>query len=348
MVKQQLRKAARSMADWPIVGRLVHIVAALNRLPALQAAYLDLNHRQYVLEKQQEQMLAMRNMLLHLNHNWHIFETQQLPTLIAGNNDTQNLIKSAPITFRKITRDLLDIHRELESVSNSFDQRVEETKGRVENVSSSVDHLLSRIEFIRTELMFEMRYGATKNISKPDQIETKPEIINKEKLATAKEETLRLNLGCGHIPLNGYLNIDQRALPGVDIVAQVNELPFAGGEVDEIFSAHLLEHFPQEQLRRQLLPYWVSLLKSGGVLRSVVPDAETMIKRYSEGTFPYSSLREVTFGGQDYDGDFHFNMFLPEQLEGLLTEAGLSDFEWLARGRANGACYEMEIKAVKK
>ena len=45
-----------------------------------------------------------------------------------------------------------------------------------------------------------------------------------------------------------------RDLPGVDVVAKAGDLPFEPGSVDEIYSAHLLEHFPQEAMRRRLLP----------------------------------------------------------------------------------------------
>jgi hypothetical protein len=335
MIKQQLRKVARKMAAWPIVGRFVRIGVAVVRLPELRAANLDLNHR------------------------LHVFETEQLPTLLqtlsvlnhrqlTSDNDRENLVRSVPVALRKITRDLIEIRGQLESVSSSVDQRLNETRGQLESVSNSTSYLLGRVEFVRRELMFEMRYGATAPSNNNDQIKATTEILNVEKLAAARHEGLRLNLGCGHVPFDGYLNVDRRALPGVDIVAEVDLLPFDKNEVDEIFSAHLLEHFPQEQLRRELLPYWVGLLKHGGVLHSVVPDAESMIKEYTSGSYPYTSLREVTFGSQDYDGDFHYNMFVAEQVEELLKEAGLVDVKWLAKGRKNGACFEMEFRAVKK
>jgi hypothetical protein len=156
-----------------------------------------------------------------------------------------------------------------------------------------------------------------------------------------------LNLGCGHIPLPGYLNVDRRELPGVDIVAEVGDLPLDPGEADEVHSAHLLEHFPQEQLRRQLLPYWYGLLKKSGVFTAIVPDAEAMIREYSAGAYPYGDLREVMYGGQDYDGDFHFNMFTPGSLAELLREAGFDDVQVIESGRRNGACFEFELSARK-
>jgi hypothetical protein len=204
------------------------------------------------------------------------------------------------------------------------------------------------VEFVRRELMFEMRYGASAPVSEDDSLKADTAIVAPEKVEAARRDGLRLNLGCGHVPLDGYLNVDRRALPGVDIVAEVDSLPFADGEVQEIFSAHLLEHFPQEQLRRALLPYYFRLIKSGGQFHAVVPDAEAMIREYAKGEYPYDAMREVMYGGQDYDGDFHFNMFTPASLSELLVEAGFVNPRIIAAGRKNGQCYEFEIAAEKQ
>jgi predicted SAM-dependent methyltransferase len=155
-----------------------------------------------------------------------------------------------------------------------------------------------------------------------------------------------LNLGCGHVPLDGFVNVDMRGLPGVDIIAPVDDIPVGPGTVSEIFSSHLLEHFPQEALRRNLLPYWSSLLAPGGLFRAVVPDGEAMLAKAAEGSYPFHDFREVLFGSQDYTGDFHYNMFTPDSLAELLTEAGFKDIAVTARGRQNGRCYEFEIAAV--
>jgi predicted SAM-dependent methyltransferase len=149
------------------------------------------------------------------------------------------------------------------------------------------------------------------------------------------------------VPLDGYLNVDRRALPGVDIVAEADALPVERGGVAEIFSAHMLEHFPQEQLRRELLPYWYSLLKNGGIFAAIVPDADGMTNAYAAKEYPFERFREVTYGTQDYDGDFHFNMFSTGSLSALLVEAGFTDVEIVAENRENGGCKEFEIRAKR-
>ena len=232
------------------------------------------------------------------------------------------------------------------ALGEALERNGSETRGDVATVKESVSYLLGRVEFVRRELMFEMRYGASPPGGE-ETLKADTAVVSTEKVEAARRDGLRLNLGCGHVPLDGYLNVDRRALPGVDVVAEVDQLPFGAGEVQEIFSAHLLEHFPQEQLRRQLLPYYFGLTKSGGQFHAVVPDAEAMIREYTSGEYPYDAMREVFYGGQDYDGDFHFNMFTPASLSELLIEAGFVNPRIIAAGRKNGQCYEFEIAADK-
>jgi predicted SAM-dependent methyltransferase len=203
----------------------------------------------------------------------------------------------------------------------------------------------ARIEFVRREILFEMKYASTGSSSVAPPAGFRPEIAAPDKLELFRQTGLRLNLGCGHIPLDGYLNVDMRALPGVDIIAEVGNVPVEPGSVQELRSAHLLEHFPQEDLRRRLLPYWASLLRPGGTFTAVVPDGEAMLAQSATGNYPFEQFREVLFGAQDYNGDFHFNMFTPDSLQILLKEANFVDVEVPARGRRNGLCYEFEIVA---
>ena len=209
------------------------------------------------------------------------------------------------------------------------------------NHARSFDDLYRRTEFIRREVMFELRY------STPDQHRSVPvsetRILNTTKLAAMGEE-VRINLGAGHIALDAYLNVDQRALDGIDVVADVHDLPFEKGSLAEIYSTHVLEHFSIEELRRVLLPYWSELLKPGGRFVAVVPDMETMVAECAAGRMSFEDFREVAYGSQEYEGDFHFNGFSQDSLTSLLTEAGLFDVHIRQAGRRNGLCFEMEVE----
>jgi predicted SAM-dependent methyltransferase len=207
-------------------------------------------------------------------------------------------------------------------------------------LQSTLDAARDRMEFVRQELMYEMRYGA----SGPGGAATaavEPRIINEDRV---RGGDVRLNLGCGHIPLPDFVNVDGRELDHVDVVADVHNLPFPPGSLAQVHSAHLLEHFPIEELRRSLLPYWSSLLRQGGLLTAIVPDSEAMIAEFTAGRISFEELRLVTYGQQEYDMDFHFNMFSRASLCELLEQAGLEDVRILASARRNGVCYEMEVQ----
>jgi SAM-dependent methyltransferase len=70
---------------------------------------------------------------------------------------------------------------------------------------------------------------------------------------------LRLNLGSGNRPLPGFVNVDSRPLPTVDVVADVRSLPFEDGIAAEIEASSLLEHFRNpylvlDEIHRVLAP----------------------------------------------------------------------------------------------
>jgi hypothetical protein len=70
-----------------------------------------------------------------------------------------------------------------------------------------------------------------------------------------------------------------------------------------------------------------------------------MIGQYRDGTISFENLREVVYGGQEYEGDFHHTAFTPESLSALLVKAGFGDVELIERGRENGECLEFELTA---
>ena len=207
----------------------------------------------------------------------------------------------------------------------------------------TIGWLLQRVEMIRAEMMHELRYGAGPATHEPAE-QAEPRIVNPQKLEAAD---LRLNLGAGHLAMADYINVDMRELPGIDVVAPIDRLPFAERSVAEIFSSHTLEHFPELELRRRLLPYWFGLIRPGGAFRAVVPDLDAMTRAYASGEFSFERLRSVTYGGQEYEGDFHFTGFTPESLMALLDECGFERSTILARGRPNGDCLEFEIVATR-
>ena len=73
-------------------------------------------------------------------------------------------------------------------------------------------------------------------------------------------EVLKLNLGCGRTIIPGWINVDYRPGPGVDVVADLeNPLPWSDNTVDEVLASHVLEHlvrweYTVEEVHRILKP----------------------------------------------------------------------------------------------
>lgn len=61
------------------------------------------------------------------------------------------------------------------------------------------------------------------------------------------DKKIKIDIGCGNNKMEGFTGIDLDEKTNPDIVASALDLPFADNSVDEVYSAHLVEHFnPQE------------------------------------------------------------------------------------------------------
>ena len=107
-------------------------------------------------------------------------------------------------------------------------------------------------------------------------------------------EIARLHLGCGNDPKQGWINHDLLALPGVDVVHDLNDRPWpwADNEFDEVWAKDVLEHLPDtiqtmEELYRITkpgasayiaVPYWNSW--------EAITDP-TLVRQFNEFTFNF-------------------------------------------------------------
>jgi hypothetical protein len=259
---------------------------------------------------------------------------------IASTNGTARILSRETDGLRTlIARVSEETSRGLESIGPTIWSGDEAVRDELRPHVETIAWLLQRVETIRAEMMHELRYGQAH-----EAITAEPKIINDAHLG---DDEIRLNIGAGHIAIDGFVNVDMRELPGIDVVAPIDALPFEPGSIAEIFSSHTVEHFPEQELRRRLIPYWVGMLKPGGTFRAIVPDLEAMSKAYANGEMTFEVLRSVVYGGQEYEGDFHFTGFTPDSLAKLLVESGLEKPNVIASGRPNGDCLEFEISATK-
>lgn len=308
-LERLLKPIYKSMQTWPIIGSIVNHIAHWILFKPLLVKTLP----------------KLRNPLTAPNR------ISILETTVSGLAMSLQGVDSANLFIR---------HQ-----SNELDNRLK-------SLTNNLEQINSRIEFIRDETLFELRKALRISPQLPhgissDKTETiiEPRIINPKKL---QQHPLRLNLGCGHITYPDMINIDGRELPGVDIVADIANLPFEPGTVHEIHASHLIEHFPPRYLLDIILPHWKNIIAPNGILKIITPDTEAMIIAHTNKEMSFDNLALVTFGKQEYDGDFHYAMFSPSTLQTLLHKAGFNKVEVICAGRVNGLCREMEVNAKKE
>lgn len=101
----------------------------------------------------------------------------------------------------------------------------------------------------------------------------KKEVV-KEDTVVEKVKSVKVNLGCGRRPMEGYINIDSRKELSPDMLVDVEKgLPFEDCSVDEIVAYDFLEHvhtdkviFVMSEIHR--------VLKVGGILDFMVPSTD--------------------------------------------------------------------------
>lgn len=208
--------------------------------------------------------------------------------------------------------------------------------------SSKVDTNEMMYDSLRKELFFELEKNKRDKDYSGSCFE-KESGIKKRKTY----DKIKINLGCGPSDMEGYINVDMRDLPNVDIVADVLHLPFVAEEVDEIYTSHLVEHFTSMQMLKEILPYWYQLLKKGGVFVAILPNIGYMAQEYVKGNIPFDQLAELISGGQEYEGNYHLSVYDENKIINMLKEVGFSEVNVITTHRKNGLCWEMEIHGVK-
>lgn len=106
---------------------------------------------------------------------------------------------------------------------------------------------------------------------------------------------LSLNIGCGNRPLPEHVNIDCNPGPGVDVVAQMWDLPYEAGTVDAIVCVHAIEHvFPYQW--PGVLAEWRRVLRSSGQVLVSCPDFAAVARAFTYGTIDIVWARTYLMG----------------------------------------------------
>lgn len=156
---------------------------------------------------------------------------------------------------------------------------------------------------------------------------------------------MRINLGSGPIPLEGYVNCDlypsDVVAPGatepnkdIDIVFDLREgLPFEDDSAEEVVAFQVLEHLERPEL---LLKEIYRVLKPSGIIDIAVPDYGIIFQEWLKMSY---QERWVSIGdgkwpplyawiwGRGDGANRHQSGFDRERLERVLYEVGFKDIE---------------------
>lgn len=164
----------------------------------------------------------------------------------------------------------------------------------------------------------------------------------------------KLHLGCGQSYLEGYINIDFPAASHsvqeesvADVYANILELRYPAGSIDEIRLHHVFEHFPRP-VACALLACWFSWLKQDGILRLEVPDfgktARVMIS-------PLASFRKKAvaerhlFGSHEAKWAVHCEGYTSVTLKRMLQSFGFGTVK--TKNNSWHGTYNFEIYSKK-
>ncbi len=126
---------------------------------------------------------------------------------------------------------------------------------------------------------------------------------------------MKINVGSGGTPLEGYINIDRKT-GGEAFPLMQDGVVFDTGVADEIRASHVLEHFPLTKTL-EVVKEWIRVLKPGGLLKIAVPDliyATAMIHKH-----PHAPL--WIMGGNTDSDDIHGCVFTDPILRGFFDQS---------------------------
>ena len=139
---------------------------------------------------------------------------------------------------------------------------------------------------------------------------------------------MKLNLGSGNSKREGYTNIDICSLNNVDIVHDLEQIPypFENDSADEIYMSHSLEHISMHKVQ-SVLKECYRILQKDKHLIIIVPCIECAMKKFlaepEETRWGY--LIEYILGNQGKSqtgNQYHKSGFTPAYLKKLVETAG--------------------------
>jgi predicted SAM-dependent methyltransferase len=124
-----------------------------------------------------------------------------------------------------------------------------------------------------------------------------------------KLQDCRVNIGCGPFPAPGWVNLDVLPFPDVYYWDCRRGLPFSDGTVDAIYSEHSFEHLDLDAEAKPYLRECLRCLRTGGIIRLVVPDAGGYLRAYGKTWDQIAAMRPLVRDGNRWRDSWSNNVY---------------------------------------
>lgn len=144
---------------------------------------------------------------------------------------------------------------------------------------------------------------------------------------------VKLHVGSGRERLEGWVNLDLQALPGVDVVADVTEgLDFEG--VEAVFAEHFLEHLRLDHAV-DFLAECHRVMAAGAWLRLSTPNLDWVWSTHYRLDASADDKRTAALAtNRAFHGWGHRFLWNREMLETALTACGFEEITWCRWGES--------------
>jgi len=144
---------------------------------------------------------------------------------------------------------------------------------------------------------------------------------------------VKLEIGSGKTPTEGYLHNDINNFDGIDYVCDPWDIPLPANSLDEIIALGVMEHFRYLDFKK-VLDKCFNLLKPSGVFVFDVPDLVVWCKYLvdiqlgEKCPFDEDHVLSTLYGWQRWPGDEHKSGWTKNRLETALITCGYSSIEF--------------------
>lgn len=167
----------------------------------------------------------------------------------------------------------------------------------------------------------------------------------------AKRRVRRLEIGPGDYRVDGHETLNIQWSDDTDYIAPADRIPFADKTFDSVYASHVLEHFVWYKTI-EVLREWHRVLKDGGTITIMVPDALKIAKAFvndeengtdergADGWYRFNTTKDpcLWFSGRIFsygDGsaglnhpNWHKAAFSKRHLATCLIEAGFHNIQY--------------------